>query len=230
MPDNAENRNINPGDSEDFDAINDIDNSDDTNMENDMISDFSEDDFDDDFSYEESYSKISSDNQTSALDQVNVHSPEIFKSVMKKTKKNIIIILAILFVISLALYITGIATLPHDTVIKNVYVEDVYVGGMTYDEVLAAMEKTFLLENKKIIVTCNGQQTIINGNDIGMAANPVDTAKKVYNYGKSGNLLADGLKNALCLIKKHIIIPVAEINQELLTNKLTNSEYRFTAK
>ena len=223
MSDNKENKKI--------DTSDDINNPNEMNTENDItpdLVDFSDDenflydDFGDkdDFSDDESSFPLSENEEFSELEQVNIKKSEFFKTAMKKHKKTIIITLCILFITCLALYVTGIATLPHNTVMNNVYVEDIYVGGMTYDEVLKTMEKTFLLENQKIIVNCNGKQAIINGNDIGMAANPIDTAKKVYNYGKSGNLLADGFKNALRLVKKRVVIPVAEINQELLANKI----------
>lgn len=53
---------------------------------------------------------------------------------------------------------------------KNVYIEQLDVGGLTYDEALDSINATYLLQNTAITVTSNGQTYEINGSDIGLTA------------------------------------------------------------
>ena len=62
---------------------------------------------------------------------------------------------------------------------KNVYIEQLDVGGLTYDEALDSINATYLLQNTAITLTSNGQTYEINGSDIGLTAIAEDTAKRL---------------------------------------------------
>ncbi len=61
---------------------------------------------------------------------------------------------------------------------KNVYIEQLDVGGLTYYEALDSINATYLLHDAAITLTSNGQTYEINGSDIGLTAVAEDTAKK----------------------------------------------------
>ena len=156
----------------------------------------------------------------SALGQVDLKRPGVLVSFMKKIKKPALIIAAVLFVICAVLYGIGIATLPADTVMKNVYIGDIDLSGMTYDEALSAITKEYMMNDPDIVLVCKGSRFEFRGSDIGMAANLEDTAKRAYDYGKDGNIITNGFKNALCIVKKHVIKPAANTDRELLIGKI----------
>ena len=79
---------------------------------------------------------------------------------------------------------------------KNVYIEQLDVGGLTYDEALDSINATYLLQDAALTLTSNGQTYEINGSEIGLTAVSEDTAKKALDYCKSDITF----KNALAAI------------------------------
>lgn len=138
----------------------------------------------------------------------------------KQAKKTISVAAVAVAVTMTVIYIIGIITVPQNTVMRNVYIEKVNLGGMTYDEVLKRLTQEYLLNDISIPISSGGRGFIIRGAEIGMTANPEDTAKRVFNYGKSGNKFADGFKNALCIFKRHRIMPAAKTDRTLLEKKI----------
>ncbi len=135
-------------------------------------------------------------------------------------KKAAGIILCAAAAVFAAVYIAGIVTLPKNTVMRNVYLDDIRLGGMTYDEALKAINDEYMMNDADITVTCGGSESTFRGSDIGMAANVENTAHRAFDYGKDGNFLVNGFKNAVCLFKKHTVEPAANIDRELLTGKI----------
>ena len=163
---------------------------------------------------------IEIENSDSKLNEFMKNAKTNAKEFFVKQKKPIIVsVLIIAGILSLSTII-GIATLPHDRVMHNVYVEDTNLSGMTYDEALKVVKSTLLLENQTITLRCGTHSYTINGADIGITAKPEDTAKKAFNYGKSGNKIADGFRNAKNFLFKKVLIPVAEIDNALLDEKI----------
>lgn len=154
------------------------------------------------------------------------HKPEKAKNPIKipqvwnKIKKPVLISSAAAAGIFLVLYIIAAATLPTDVIARNVYVESLNVGGMTYDEALAEITKTYLFEDQKVTLQCGDQTFEIDGVDIGLSASPEETAEKAFNYAKSGNTFADALKGVGLFFRRHTVVPVAEIDQAKLDDKL----------
>ena len=160
------------------------------------------------------------ENSYSQLNEFMKNAKTNAKEFFINAKKPIIVsVLIIVGILSLSTII-GIATLPHDRVMHNVYVEDTNLSGMTYEEALKVVNSTLLLENQTITLRCGTNTYTIDGADIGITAKPEDTAKKAFNYGKSGNKIADGFRNAKNFLFKKVIIPVAEIDNALLDEKI----------
>lgn len=118
------------------------------------------------------------------------------------------------------IYIYGCATVPKDVIGRNVYIENVDVSGLTYDEALAQVQNTQLLGTQAITLTCSDQTYSINGADVGLSARFEDTVQKAMNYGKSGNRFIDGLKNTIQLFCPHDVVPNANIDETALRNKI----------
>lgn len=137
-----------------------------------------------------------------------------------KIKIPSIISLLIIFGAFTGIFVYSLASIPNGRVMNNVYIENVNVSNMTYDEVLSAISDTYLFENTKITLTCNDKTFDINGEDIGLTALPEETAKKAVDYCKTNNFLINGLASMKLLVKEHVIIPAPQVDDEKLDAKL----------
>lgn len=172
--------------------------------------------------------KIEKDNFKEANDFNRREYSERNDKVTKKKvrKKHPILIKIAIAILSLAaaafafLFVFCTTTLPKDTVANNVMVENLDVSGLTYDDTLAAVEATYLFENRDLTIECNGQTRTLDGGKLELRATPEATAQKAFNYGKSGNIFKDGLTAIRLLFNKKVIVPVADINHDVLNNEL----------
>ena len=137
-----------------------------------------------------------------------------------KFLKYLLIVLCSIIAILIVIYAACIVTLPTDTVANGVFIENLDVGGLTYEETLHSIEKTYMLENQQITLTCQNQTFTIDGLSIELTARPEESAQKAFDFGKSGNKLIDGFTAMSLLIRNHRIIPVANANTEKLNEKL----------
>ena len=120
----------------------------------------------------------------------------------------------------LCLYIYGCATVPQGVMGRNIYIEDTNVSGLTFDEALAKVKGKTLLNDCNITVTSNGKTYTIDGLEVGLSARVEDTVDRAMRYGKTGNILIDGFANALQVITRHTVMPSANVNEEILREKL----------
>lgn len=179
------------------------------------------DDFFDDepeYEYEENTNRSTADN-TNTIDDDNEENKPMRKKRLRFVKP-IIIALAVLLGAFITVLIFCITTLPKNTVANNVMVEALNVSGLTYDETLAAVEATYLFENRDITIECNGKTRTLNGKELELRATPEATAQKAFYYGKSGNVILDGLTAMRLLFATKVIVPVADINHDILNLKL----------
>ncbi len=139
---------------------------------------------------------------------------------LKKTGFPILLTLLIFAVIFTILYVLCSSSLPADTIAKNVYIESLDVSGMTYDEALNAVKATYLFEDQTVTLRCNGHSFEFDGVDIGLSASPEETTKKAFNYTKSENKFSNGVRAVMLLFHKHTVVPVANIDEEKLNEKL----------
>ncbi|MDD6484271.1 MAG: VanW family protein [Clostridiales bacterium] len=130
------------------------------------------------------------------------------------------VVFAALVAVFIFMYSVSLASLPADTVASNVYIEDLNVGGMTYDQMLSALKSTHLFDEQEVTLKCGGQTFSFGGSDIGLLASPEETAQKAFNYAKTSSRSSNAFKNMLLSFKRHTIVPVAEVDAGLLSQKL----------
>lgn len=142
------------------------------------------------------------------------------KNKITAAKKPILISVSSVAAALLIVYIICIATLPTDTVARNVYVEKLSLGGLSYNEALDSIKSTYMFEGQEITMTSNDQTFSVNELDIGLTANPDETAQKAFNYGKTGNTLRDALTSFGLLFHRHTLVPAAQVDTAKLDEKI----------
>ena len=182
--------------------------------------DFNGDDFDDGTEENDEYSEASYDSAEAEKEVKKASRKAEIYDKLQKVKKPAEIGLSAVFALLLAAYIACVVTLPTDTVAHNVYVEKLNLSGMTYDEALEAISQTPMFENQEITLTYGEQTFSMNGADIGLAANPDETAKKAFNYGKTGNTLKDAFTSFRLLFHKKSLVPAAQTDTGMLDAKI----------
>lgn len=121
----------------------------------------------------------------------------------------------------LCLYIYGCATVPQGVMGRNIYIEDIDVSNLTFDEALQKVNTITLLDDCNLTLSCRGKSFTINGIDVGLTARVEETVDKAMRYGKTGNIFIDGFANALQVIFKHTVVPSANVNEHILRSKIT---------
>lgn len=155
-----------------------------------------------------------------ALKKADKEKKERVQITKTKPFKIGIIAFAAVLVLFIVTYAACIVMLPNNTISRNVMVESIDVSGLSYAEALKKIEETHLLETQKITLSSNFQSYEISGNDVALTASPEDTAKKAYEFGKSGNKLKDGLTAFTLLFHKHVISPSASFDEEKMREKI----------
>lgn len=143
-----------------------------------------------------------------------------FRQKYRKAIKAVCISLCSLLAVCLVLYIYGCATIPVGVMGRNIYIENVDVSNLTYEQALAKVKSTSLLNGCDLTLTCKGKTYKINGLDVGLSARIEDTVDKAMRYGKTGNTFIDGFANALQLVVRHTVMPSANVNETILRSKL----------
>ena len=97
-------------------------------------------------------------------------------------------LLAILIIVSVSF---GIANKINNKILKGVYIGEVYVGGMTSEEAEAKLDAELAKINDKTVeLFANDYSKTISGKDVGASYNNT-LVENAYNYGRTGNLIAD---------------------------------------
>ena len=121
----------------------------------------------------------------------------------------------------LCLYIYGCATVPQGVMGRNIYIEDIDVSNLTFDEALQKVKSNTLLDDCNLTLSCRGKSFTISGIDVGLTARVEETVDKAMRYGKTGNIFIDGFANALQVLFKHTVVPSANVNEQILRSKIT---------
>lgn len=131
------------------------------------------------------------------------------------------IVLAALFATVCGIYVFGCCTIPsYDIMGRNIYIENVNVSGLTYDEALEKVQNTSLLSDKDITVVSCGKAFVIDGVEAGLTARLEDTVGKAMRYGKTKNVMIDGFANALQFFVPKRIVPSADVDEKVIREKL----------
>lgn len=138
----------------------------------------------------------------------------------KKIKIPAFVTLIVIVCTCVAFFAYALSTISPDKVMNNVYIEKLDVSGLSYEDTLASINATYLLENAQITLTSGDKTFSINGADIGLTAMPEETADKAFNYCKTGNIFTKGFKAIKLLFKSHVIVPATQLDTALLDAKL----------
>lgn len=140
--------------------------------------------------------------------------------VNKKVVKGIGIGVGVVAAAFLCVYVYGCVTVPKDVIMNRVFIEGNDVSGLTREQATEKLQSAALLDDTKITLRCGGETFEINGADIGLAARIDETVDKAMNYGKTGNIFADGFVNMLRLFSDREIVPDAQADETVLREKL----------
>jgi vancomycin resistance protein YoaR len=112
---------------------------------------------------------------------------------MVKNKKTILIALLIFFFVELILAGTFIgSTLAYDKIYKGIYVNDVYVSGLTQNEAQALLRKTYepRFKDMQIIIKSSNKQDEVKPNEIVDSLNIENAVNNAFNEGRKGNFIS----------------------------------------
>lgn len=142
------------------------------------------------------------------------------RAFFKKIKIPAFVTLIVIVCTCVAFFAYALSTISPDKVMNNVYIEKLDVSGLSYEDTLASINATYLLENAQITLTSGDKTFSINGSDIGLTAMPEETADKAFNYCKTGNIFTNGFNALKLLFKSHVIVPATQVDTALLDAKL----------
>ncbi|MCH5212422.1 MAG: VanW family protein [Oscillospiraceae bacterium] len=158
----------------------------------------------------------------SAVVKEKKHSIKDFIGSHRGLLKGLFIGLGALMVVCLIIYIYGCITVPKDRMGRNIYIENINVSNLTYDEALERVKNEPLLSNQNLTVICNGETYTIAGSDAGLTAELEATVDKAMRYGKTNNILIDGFANSLQIFVKHKVVPNANVDETIVREKLAD--------
>lgn len=92
-------------------------------------------------------------------------------------------------VLGYTLYTNVTKVLDTDRIYKGVYVEGVHLGGLTTEEALELLKKTYFepLQNKKIEVIVEDKSYFLEYSSLGIKIDIDKAVEKAYSIGRKGN-------------------------------------------
>lgn len=129
--------------------------------------------------------------------------------------------------------IAGLAVLPlyhamaadenGQTIYAGVYLDSVYVGGLTKEEAMKEYEEYIDgVEDLNLTVTTSVGSYSMTLKDIDISVSIEDAVEQAFNYGRQGNILSR-YKEIKALEEENVIlIPEKEFDQDILKDKLEN--------
>lgn len=198
----------------------------DNNQGDDYDFDNDEDDFEiaEDFAPNPVSSEETSQKHNDAVEEETAYSKQIRKekrhAFFKKIKIPSLIFAGVIVCTFIAVFLYALSTISDNKIMNNIYIGNLDVSGLSYDEAIASIQNEYLFEDLEITISSEGKSYSIQSGDIGISAIPEETAKKAINYCKSGNVVADGFNAMKLIFSKHVITPSAQVDTEKLDEKL----------
>lgn len=144
------------------------------------------------------------------------------KNANMKVKKLTVIfcfLITLLIVLSISF---ALANKTNDKILKGVYLNNIYVGELTEESAKARIdEKLAKLQNATIELYYGDYSTKVTGKDLGVKY-PDEIVDEAYNYGRSGNLLADNYTILATYFGKKNYIEVDYALDESKCNEVAN--------
>lgn len=148
-----------------------------------------------------------------------------FKGFIKKHNKAFKIAsisLGAVLVVLIGIYVYGCNTLTAPNVMgRNIYIGNINVSGLTYDEALDKIKGIDLLKDYDLKLISNGKSFVIDGKEANLTVKPEATVDLAMRYGKTNNILIDGLANTLQYFVPHKVLPMANADETVIRAKLS---------
>lgn len=154
------------------------------------------------------------------IEQIKRNRSEKRHAVWNKVRIPLFTVIGVIVFAASALLVYANSTIDPEKVMNNVYIENLDVSGLTYEDTLASIKASYLFENSEIILKTPERQYTIKSVDVGMEALPEETAQKAFEYCKSGNFITNSFNAASLLFKKHVILPAPQVDIERLDEKI----------
>ena len=110
---------------------------------------------------------------------------------MKKKGLKLTALLLAAGVISVGTYYAASAKSDKQAIYAGVYLDGVYVGGLTKDEAMEEYDHYVDgIENLKLTFTTSAGSYSTTLEEIGVSISVEDAVEQAYNYGRQGNILS----------------------------------------
>lgn len=142
---------------------------------------------------------------------------------MKKTKIRVIAFLLLISVLSVAVHKMAFADTDNQTIYAGVYLDGVYVGGLTKEEAIQEYNRYINgIERLKLTFTTSSGSYSTTLNEIGIHVSAEDAVEQAFHYGRQGNILSR-YKEIKGLEQENVVlVPAKEFDKNKLKDKLEN--------
>lgn len=154
-------------------------------------------------------------------------SKDNIQNVTKKSKKRKVILIIGIILILITIFLCGIVCINkiNPNAYKNLYVLGINMSGKSLEQVAQELNEKFsnYVPNQKFDIY-QGTESIfsITPEEVEFTINIPATAKKVLEYGRSGNLIVDNINILKAFFSKLDIEPEYSFNNEKMNEKLIN--------
>lgn len=141
-------------------------------------------------------------------------------------KRNILKAVGLLLLVGAVVtanYHIAAAKSDKQTIYAGVYLDGVYVGGLTKEEAMEEYDEYIDgIEDLKLTFTTNAGSYSTTLKDIGVSVSVEDAVNTAFNYGRQGNILTR-FKEIKALEEENVVlIPKKEFDEDKLKDKLEN--------
>lgn len=111
----------------------------------------------------------------------------------------------------------------NDTIYAGVYLDGVYVGGLTKEEAMEEYDKYIDgIDDLKITFATDVGTCSTTLKDLGVSVSVEDAVDKAYNYGRQGNILSRYKEIKALEAENVVLVPEKEFNEDSLKEYLEN--------
>lgn len=141
---------------------------------------------------------------------------------MKKSKVlRAVALFLIAGVVAGSAYKVSIAKSEDNTIYAGVYLDGVYVGGLTKEEAMAEYDKYIDgIEDLDLTFKTSVGSYTVPFSDIDLSVSLEDAVEKAYNYGRQGNILTRYKEIKALEAENVVLVPTKKFNEERLKEKL----------
>lgn len=135
----------------------------------------------------------------------------------------VIVLFLVMGLVAASAYHVFAAKSEDQTIYAGVYLDGVYVGGLTKEEAMEEYDKYIDgVENLNLTITTSAGSYTTSLKEIGISVSVEDAVNQAINYGRRGNVLAR-YKEIKSLEEENIIlVPKKEFDEDKLRDKLEN--------